>query len=368
MNNMYEIVRKPLKEVFGIKEASDEITVPVRVYDDSHPNAKYVTSHIPKKIPYLFRREIIRDIVDWVEDDDVDPALFFGPTGSGKSSLATQIAARLNIPVWGYTASEETELSHIFGQFTIVKDGSMAFMDGPGTLAAKFGGWFLMDEVDRISAQVGVGMNGFLQMEPFDLPGNSSLPVVPQPGFRIIGTANTNLAGDTRGSYNTAQVHDISFSERFGLFIEVEYPGDDDERALLEGVFSHIPDDELKYWFEAEGMEVSPASGGLLVGQLITRDEFINALLKFRGMVRAQSVDGGFTGGNAFERSMSTRVLLRWAKKILSYSSYAEHGYSAMHYALERTYSRGCTGPTQVAVHQLLKTVFTVENTKPANS
>jgi cobaltochelatase CobS len=357
---MYSIEHKPLKHIFGLN-VDESVTVPVRVYtDETNPVTKYVKAHIPKQEPYLFRNDLLRDMLAWINDGDAEPILLKGPTGCGKSSLAMQIAARLNIPIWVTTGNEEMEVCEIFGQFILGDKGNTVFMDGPATQAARYGGWYLIDEIDRLRPGVTVGLNGLLDQGPFTLAGKGGEVVTPAEGSRIIATANTNMTGDETGGYNTAHIHDKSVLERFGMIINVKYADDDAERALVAKVFEDLKDDELKYWFTDEDLEIASTNGGSMRGEFVTRHEFIESMLRFRGMIRNQSVESGNMQGNAFERTFSTRTLLRWAKAIKRYSGYSSQGISALHYSLERVLTNGCTSSTKIAIHQILKDVFGV--------
>lgn len=108
-------------------------------------------------------------------------------------------------------------------------------------------------------------------------------------------------------------------------------------------------------------MEVSLDNGNTAKGQNITRDDFINTVLKFRQAIRDQSVESGNVQGNAFERTFSTRALLRWAKYMIMFSTLPQKGISALHYALERALTNGCTPSSKIAIHQLLKSHFGID-------
>lgn len=358
---MYKLVDKPLCDVLGLP-VDASITIQVREYDKTLNGIEYVLAHIPKAEPYLFRNDMVRDVFAWMQDENPEPLLIHGPTGSGKTSFVKQLAARLGIPVWESTGNEEMELFEFFGQFLLNEKGATVFLDGPATQAAKYGGWHLINEMDRMRPGVTVGLNGYMEGGTFTLSNKGGEVVTPRAGSAVIATANTNFVGDsTNGNYSTAHIHDKSVVERFGMIIKAEYPEDDQERALLAQAFAHINDDELKYWFDAEGLEIAREDGMTVKGQFVSRDDFINTMLKFRKVVRDQSVESGNTSGNAFERTMSTRSLLRWAKHTIRFNNAPEKGFSALHYALERALTNGCTETSKVAMHQLLKDFFGVD-------
>lgn len=357
---MYKLVDTPLRDVLGL-DVDSSVTVPVRQYDESINGVGYVLAHIPKIEPYLFRKDMVRDVLAWLEDKNPEPLLIHGPTGAGKTSFVKQLAARLQIPVWESTGNEEMELFEFFGQFLLNEKGATVFLDGPATQAAKFGGWHLINEMDRMRPGVTVGLNGYMEGGTFTLSNKGGEVVTPRTGSAVIATANTNFVGDeTNGNYSTAHIHDKSVVERFGMIIKADYLDDDQERALLAHEYADIEDDDLKYWFDAEGMEIALDDGSTARGQFINRNDFINTMLKFRKVVRDQSVESGNTAGNAFERTMSTRSLLRWAKMTIRFSNATEKGLSALHYALERSLTNGCTATSKLALHQLLKDHFGV--------
>lgn len=356
-----QLVQKPIADLFGA-EADKSITIGVLQMDTTHQLGQYLTAHVPAGGPYMFRRELLRDLLAWWNMPVHEPLLLVGPTGCGKSSLLNQFASRINTPVWRITGNEEMELQEIFGHFVLDKSGSTVFMDGPLTQAARYGGIFLFDEIDRLRPSVAVGLNGVLEGGSFTLSGKGGEVVTPHPSFRIVATANSNMAGDETGNYNTAQIHDKSVLERFGMIVEVDYADDDQERALLAQVLAPIPDDQLKYWFAEEGLRVGDGDK-ILEGEFVTRDAFINGMLQVRKMVREQSIDGGSQSGAALERTMSTRSLLRWCNHAITFRGSTSQGLSSLHYALKRALTNGCSPTTKTAIHHMVKSVFGVEET-----
>lgn len=354
-------VLKPIRDLFNLPVDASILTNALEWLKGQDDN---LIAQVPKKKDgYIFRRDLMRDILAWHNMME-EPILLFGPTQCGKTSVLRQVANRLQVPLWSVTGHRQLELTEIFGQYGLNETGGFVWMDGPLTQAAKHGGWFMINEIDRIRPDVLVGLNDVLEMDDFTLSNKQGEIVKLHPNFRIVCTANTNLAGDDGGNYNTANIHDKSVLERFGLMLAVDYPAEDEEKALLEQVFSDLSDDDLKLWFSEERMRVEKADGsGILDGEFIDRESFIKGLLRVTSMVRSQSIDGNSQAGNGLERTISTSTLLRWAQQCITFRVATKYDMSPMHYALERSLTNGCTATTKVVIHEIVKTVFGVELT-----
>ena len=98
-----------ISETFGI-EAPGHLTIE-GLDDGTHPR-------IPPIKDYVFRREALRDVLAFLECPEGDGLFVTGPTGSGKTSLLVQVAARLKWPMHAVTCHGHMELSDLIGQFT----------------------------------------------------------------------------------------------------------------------------------------------------------------------------------------------------------------------------------------------------------
>jgi len=67
---------------------------------------------IPPATPYVFRQGLAA-LIAFLRDPAGDAFLLTGPTGSGKTSLVCQVAARLNWPVQSVTCHGRLELSDL---------------------------------------------------------------------------------------------------------------------------------------------------------------------------------------------------------------------------------------------------------------
>ena len=76
--------------------------------NETHPQ-------IPVRKPYVFRNEILRDVLAFLHDGSGDGMFLTGPTGAGKTSLVTQAAARLCWPVQSVTCHGRIEFQALVG-------------------------------------------------------------------------------------------------------------------------------------------------------------------------------------------------------------------------------------------------------------
>lgn len=358
------IVQKSISGLFELPVDASILTNAVELIQGQDD---LLAIQVPKKKEgYIFRRDLMRDILAWHNMME-EPIFLFGPTQCGKTSVLRQVANRLQVPLWSVTGHRQLELTEIFGQYGLNEAGGYVWMDGPLTQAARHGGWFMINEIDRIRPDVLVGLNDVLEMDDFTLSNKQGEIVKLHPNFRIVCTANTNLAGDEGGNYNTANIHDKSVLERFGMMLAVDYPAEDEEKALLEQIFSDLSDDDLKLWFSEENIRVEKADGsGVLEGEFVDRESFIRGLLRVTKMIRGQSIDGNSQSGSALERTMSTSTLLRWAQQCITFRVATKFDMSPLHYALERSLTNGCTSTTKLVIHEIVQNVFGVEMTSQA--
>lgn len=354
-----QIVEKPLKSLFDMKDVNEAIMTNAFEFTDP-----MLLAQVPKrKDGYIFRRSLMVDLVAW-HNCMLEPVLLFGPTQCGKTSVLNQIANRLQVPMWSITGNRQLELTEIFGQYGLNPEGGYIWMDGPLTQAARHGGWFMINEIDRIRPDVLVGLNDVLSMSDFTLSNKQGEIVKLHPNFRIVCTANSNLAGDEGGNYNTANIHDKSVLERFSMMLAVDYPSEAEEKLLLEQVYADLTDDELKLWFSEENIRVEKFDGSTtLEGEFVDRESFLNGLIRVSRMIRGQSIDGNSQAGAALERTMSTSTLLRWAQLCRTFRVATKMDMSPLHYALERSLTNGCTSTTKLVIHDIVKNVFGVDKT-----
>jgi len=79
------------------------ITAPVSMQVEGFEPAQNV--YVPTQKPYVFRKDHLRDVLAFLGSPNGDGLYLTGPTGSGKTSLLEQVAARLHWGVHAVTAT-----------------------------------------------------------------------------------------------------------------------------------------------------------------------------------------------------------------------------------------------------------------------
>ncbi|SMP81002.1 AAA domain (dynein-related subfamily), partial [Desulfonatronum zhilinae] len=169
-------------------ESFPPIPWPVR---PTHEWEKYVPKPTPE---YRFRTEITADVLGWLSFGSLS-ALITGETGTGKSSLINEIAARSNIPVFPVVGHNRLEWLDLVGNYIPNQQGSFSYEYGSLPLAMKAGGIFLFDELDLADPSTLVAMNSILDGRPLVLSANDGEVIEPAEGFRIVATSNSNGHG-----------------------------------------------------------------------------------------------------------------------------------------------------------------------------
>lgn len=269
---------------------------------------------------YHFRKQTLSDLLAWHMLGGTEGLYLTGPTGSGKSTLILQTAARLNVPVQRVTAHSRLETPELVGHYTVV-NGSMSFVDGPLTVALREGHWFLLDEIDLLDPATAAGLNGIVEGAPLVIPEKGGDIIAPAAGFAFIATGNTAGFGDRTGFYQGTLRQNMAFLDRFWM-VEIDYPEAGQEEAILGQLVPTVP------------------------------EEIRKGMVNFAGEVRKL-----FLGGQ-IEVTLSTRTLIRWAKLAEFFRPMAAQGKNPLHHALERALSFRAEPESRSALAEIAQRIF----------
>jgi len=282
--------------------------------DDTHPQ-------IPVRKPYVFRPELIRDVIAYLHSSGGDAMYLTGPTGAGKTSLITQMASRLNWPVQAVTCHGRMELISLVGQFVLSK-GSTQFVYGPLATAVKFGHILILNESDLMDPAELAGLNDIIEGQPLVIVENGGEVIKPHPLFRLFATGNSAGSGDTSGLYQGVLRQNLAFMDRFRV-LHVDYPAPDLEKAVILGAVPSMP----------------PA--------------IVDKMLLVAAEIRRLFV-GTDRDAPELTVTMSTRTLVRWASLAVVFRG----APSVFHYTLTQSLTARAEPSQREAIHRIAQDIF----------
>lgn len=220
---------KPFSEVFGFTPDWNNQDFPVRVYSGYE-------AHCPDPDPhYIFPQKQTAEAVLAMEMGL--RVNFIGDAGSGKTSLAQQIAARTGRPFLRISYNSGVEIADIVGE-TQLKDGDTVFMMGDLPKFVQMPSVIIHDEHTRANAGIALGLfqrhleDGCVKLQAAHTLEDSL--VRPHPDVIICGADNTNGLGDETGMYVAANVQDVSTLNRWSVTIKIPYLNPEDMATLIK--------------------------------------------------------------------------------------------------------------------------------------
>jgi len=224
--------------------------IPVPLFKDEDW-AEEVRDRIPEfNDKYYLNKKYVEEVLFSMHNKGT--VLLYGPTGTGKTSILEQIAAKCRIPFFRVSCHPQQEASEFLGTNSVVTDPESGtpitqHSDTDTTLAFKHGGIWCIDEAFRspilLSIQSGIEYPHVLQLQ--DAQGCARALKAPEEKFWAMLTDNTNGTGDHTGSF-TAEVQDLSTLNRIRQSVYVDYMSPTEEKKLLKQSFPDIPDMVLK--------------------------------------------------------------------------------------------------------------------------
>ncbi|MGH8239602.1 MAG: AAA family ATPase, partial [Steroidobacteraceae bacterium] len=169
---------------------------------------------VPRPDPlWRWDRSVLRDLIVWWQEGGTDAAYLFGPTGAGKSSALRNFCAALKIPMYEKTMHQGVEFEELVKVVDLSAGSTIpSYSYLPLAMGAEgYPGLFVPNEIDRADPGTVIALNEVLEGQPLLVHLGGLEPVEPQaPYFRIAGTGNSALAGDTVGSYVSVKQQDMA--------------------------------------------------------------------------------------------------------------------------------------------------------------
>ena len=271
------------------------------------------TEFVPEIDPaYVFPLEETKIILLGIQQRD--NILIVGETGTGKTTLVEQIAARINYQVVKINFDGGITRADLVGEW-VVKQREMVFQYGMLPLAMKMEGTIiLLDEWDTIQAEC-----AFVLQRPLE-KGSSKLLLLETGGELIslneanliVATANTAGQGDDSGLYSQGtKVQNYAQINRFSMTLRLKYMDADKETEMLQKRFPKLKPVECKQLVKAVNDVRAAFSKGDLSVPLSTRDlnNWANLYLRLGDVHR--SAKYCFTNRMPAEDALTVESLLK---------------------------------------------------------
>ena len=159
-----------------------------------------------------------------------------GHTGTGKSSLVDQVAARLNYPVVRVNFDGEISRMDLIGREVLRQENGTTvsqFVDGIIPNAMQRPCILLLDEIDFVRQEVAYVLQRLLETDgELVITEDGGRRIKADPMFRIVATANTLGQGNESGHYVGARAQSAAFLDRFTVWSEVDYLERDQIEAM----------------------------------------------------------------------------------------------------------------------------------------
>lgn len=159
-----------------------------------------------------------------------------GHTGTGKTTLAEQVAARIGFPVHRLNLDSNIERSDMVGSKELIVENGVpvtSYAEGILPRAMQQPSFLILDEMDAGQADVLFTIQRALEKKGLVLTEDGGRVVQSHPLFRFIATANSRGQGDEYGWYQGVRPMNVATLDRFGVFIEVDYLDKTTEQKLL---------------------------------------------------------------------------------------------------------------------------------------
>ena len=245
-----KVVFKKASEIFTDMKFDRDFDVPYWEWEGVHP-------HVPQAdTNYIFRpMELMRVVYAIITNQRM---YLHGHTGTGKTTLIEQVAARLNYPFVRINFDSEITRTDLIGRDTLTTDGDgrtvSKFIDGilPTVMSGPYIACF--DELDFVRPDVAYVMQSALEGNQLRITEDGDRIVKPHAMYRMFGTGNTVGQGDEHGMYSGARPQSLAFLDRFTVWLKVNYLEKAQREQLVRGHYPSLSDDErntiLKYTTE----------------------------------------------------------------------------------------------------------------------
>jgi MoxR-like ATPase len=191
---------------------------------------------------WVGQREVLLQLLAaWSRVDAADLPLhprLLGKPGVGKTTLACAAAKALGLPVYILQATMDTRPEDLLVSPVLAPDGGIRYMASPLVAAMLDGGALVLDEGNRMSEKSWASLAPLLDHRRYVESVVAGIKIHAEPEFRFVTTMNEDAS--------TFEVPEYIHS-RLMPQIQVDFPDEDEERAILAAHVPHAEDEVLTY-------------------------------------------------------------------------------------------------------------------------
>ncbi|OQX39555.1 MAG: hypothetical protein B0D91_01325 [Oceanospirillales bacterium LUC14_002_19_P2] len=238
-----EVVFKKAAEVFCRDDAAKHLgkvldfALPVFEWEDVHPWVPELDDS------YHFDSQTLLPLLATLAAGK--NAWLHGHTGTGKTTLIQQVAARLHWPVRRINFDGDISRFDLVGQTRLENDNGTTistYVDGILPQAMQSPTILLLDELDAGRPDVLYALQNALDQGEFVITDDGARRIKANPFFRAVAACNTQGQGDESGLYPGTRVLSRALLNRFHKFIPIDYMCVEDEQGVLESNVSDLPE------------------------------------------------------------------------------------------------------------------------------
>lgn len=119
--------------------------------------------------------------------------LYYGPSGTGKTTKLLCIAGALGLPSLKIVGSRAIDEASLFGKY-VLRNGETVFEYGPLAFMMKYGGMFIFDEINMVDSDIIASLNDVLDGTKQKILDNGEI-IHAHPHFRFAESMNIGYAG-----------------------------------------------------------------------------------------------------------------------------------------------------------------------------
>jgi len=263
---------------FGLTRGKEEFSfkVPTWEWDGVHPHVPEVDND------YVFRPfELLRVLYAVMTNQR---CYLHGHTGTGKTTLIEQVAARLNWPFMRVNFDSEITRMDLIGRDVLANEGGVTtskFVDGilPQMMSGPYIG--CLDEIDFVRPDIAYVLQRAAEGNGLMLTEDGGRMIKPHKLFRMFATGNTVGQGDEYGMYQGARPQSMAFLDRFTVWVKVDYLKPADRKKLIKSRLPKLADahaeklnnyitEHLTAFTQSKVMQPISPRGFLSLGQAMT--------------------------------------------------------------------------------------------------